>query len=119
MNVGVSALAGAVAGGLFFVTQENLVFSFLSFGLLGTAAPFASLMLPRSPIRDAADGCRLIREVTGVLALNVVCCATAAAGTYMLIAGSFFAVQGGAIQATGAGRTVAQAAMVPASAMNV
>jgi hypothetical protein len=94
-NVGVCALAGAVTGALFFVSEENLLWSFLSYGVLGTAAPFASTLLPPSPPHNVSDGWRFVRRVAGILAVNTLCCATAASATYMLIAGSFFFAQGG------------------------
>jgi hypothetical protein len=86
-NVVICALAGAVAGALVYVAQENMVSSFLSYGLLGTAAPFASSLLPPSPPRNAPDAWQLIRRSAAILAVNILFCATASA-TYMLIAGS-------------------------------
>jgi hypothetical protein len=87
-NVVICALAGAVAGALVYVAQENMVSSFLSYGLLGTAAPFASSLLPPSPPRNAPDAWQLIRRSAAILAVNILFCATAASATYMLIAGS-------------------------------
>jgi hypothetical protein len=92
-NVAVSALAGAVAGALDFVAQENVVSSFLSYGVLGTAAPFASLLLQPSAPRNAADAWQVIRRTAGILVVSVLFCATAASATYMVIAGSFFYVR--------------------------
>jgi hypothetical protein len=92
-NVAVSALAGAVAGALDFVSQENVVSSFLSYGVLGTAAPFASLLLPTSAPRDASDAWDVIRRTAGILVISTLFCATAASATYMVIAGSFFYVR--------------------------
>jgi hypothetical protein len=89
-NVIVSALAGAVAGALDFFAQENLVSSFLSYGLLGTAAPFASSLLPASAPRTVSDAWKVIRRTAGILAVSVLFCATAASATYMVIGGSFF-----------------------------
>jgi hypothetical protein len=87
-NVVICALAGAVAGALVYVAQENMASSFLSYGLLGTAAPFASSLLPPSPPRNAPDAWQLIRRSAAILAVNILFCATAASATYMLIAGS-------------------------------
>jgi hypothetical protein len=92
-NVVVSALAGAVAGALDFVAQENVVSSFLSYGVLGTAAPFASLLLPPSAPRNVSEAWHVIRRTVGIVLVSTLFCATAASATYMVIAGSFFYVR--------------------------
>jgi hypothetical protein len=119
LNVGVSALAGAVAGGLLFASEQNVLFSFLSYGLLGTAAPFASSLVPVSTVRNATDAWRLVRRVAGILSVNTICCATAASATYMVIAGTFFAVNVGAFYATSTEHGICQTAPCPAVEMNV
>jgi hypothetical protein len=119
LALNVSALAGAVAGGLLFASQQNLLFSFLSYGLLGTAAPFASSLVPVSSVRNAADAWRLVRRVAGILTVNTICCATAASATYMVIAGTFFAVNVGAFYATSAEYGINQTALYAALETNV
>jgi hypothetical protein len=93
-NAGVCALAGAVAGSQVFEAHETALTSFLGYGVFGTAATFVSSLLPSSPPRDVADAWRLIRRTAGVLAANALLCGTVASATYMLVAGSFFYVQG-------------------------
>jgi hypothetical protein len=93
-NVVVCALAGGVAGTLVFTAHETVVSSFLGYGLLGTAAPFASSLLTLSPPRDVSEAWQLIRRTAGILAVNALFCGTAASAAYMLVAGSFFYVQG-------------------------
>ena len=88
-NAIVCALAGAVAGALVFGAQESVFSSFLNYGLLGTAAPFASTLLPSSPPRNMSDACQLIRRTGAILAGNTLFCATAASVTYSLVVGSF------------------------------
>jgi hypothetical protein len=90
VNVVVCACAGAVAGALDFMSRESVVLSFLGYGLLATAAPFAATLLPLAPVRDNADAWRLVRRTAGRLTLHSLLCATAASATYMVIAGSFF-----------------------------
>ncbi|ULE33623.1 hypothetical protein [Mycobacterium sp. IDR2000157661] len=89
-NVVVSALAGAVAGALGFVNPESPLAALLSYGLLGTAAPFLSTLLPPTAPRDVAEVWSLLRRSAGILALTTLCGATAASATYMVIAGAFF-----------------------------
>lgn len=93
-NVGVCALAGAVAGSQVFVAQQTMLSSFLGYGLFGTAATFASSLLPASPPRNVSDAWLLIRRTGAIVAVNALFCATAASATYMLFAGSFFYVRG-------------------------
>ena len=93
-NVVVCALAGGVAGALVFTAHETVASSFLGYGLLGTAAPFASSLLTLSPPRDVSDGWQVIRRTAGILAVNALFGATAASATYMLVAGSYFYVHG-------------------------
>ena len=93
-NAGVCALAGAVAGSQVFEGHETALTSFLGYGLFGTAATFVSSLLPASAPRDASDAWRLFRRTAGILAVNTLLCGTIASATYMLIAGSFFYVQG-------------------------
>jgi hypothetical protein len=93
-NAGICALAGAVAGSQVFQSHETVLTSLLGYGVFGTAATFVSSLLPVSAVHDVADARRLLRRTAGVLVANTLVCATVASATYMLVAGSFFYVQG-------------------------
>lgn len=87
VNTGVSALAGALAGALIFSANQSVLALFLGFGVLQTAAPFASVLLPFPSPQDASEAWRLIRRTCGLLALNCAFCATAASAAYILFSG--------------------------------
>jgi hypothetical protein len=95
-NVAVCAVAGVVAGVLVFAAQQNVGSSLLSYGLLGTAAPFASalLPLPKSPPRNVSEAWGLMRRTAASLALNTLLGASATSATYILIVGGVLFTRG-------------------------
>jgi hypothetical protein len=87
-NAAASALAGVVAGALTFASNESVWSSFLICGVLGTAAPFVSALLPVPPLRNMREVRHLISRSFKLMTANVLICATAASAAYIVLSGS-------------------------------
>jgi hypothetical protein len=93
VNAGICAVAGALAGILIFGASNSVIWSFIGYGVLGTAAPFTSTLVPLSPPHRTSDAWRLISRTGALLAVNALFCATSAMAAYMIVVGGLLYVR--------------------------